>query len=106
VLAISCTPHLPTPVPVSEGARQRTVTLAIASRVVLRFVGLVRVPADAQFQHDAPTEARCGWAYMTVDRADESPGRAISVGVPVPSCASWISAERRTSCTVMPPMRR
>jgi hypothetical protein len=44
-------PHPPTPVPVPDGARGCTVTLAVASRVAFRLVGLARISTDAQLQH-------------------------------------------------------
>jgi hypothetical protein len=33
------------------------------------------------------------WEHLISDRTDVWPDRAINIGVPVPSSASWVSAE-------------
>jgi hypothetical protein len=40
---------------------------------------------------------------LASDRTDVCPDRAISIGVDVPSSASWVSAECRSWCSVAPP---
>jgi hypothetical protein len=42
-------------------------------------------------------------AYLASDRTEVCPERAISIGVPVPSSASWVSALCRSWCRVAPP---